>query len=127
MTSLAARVTPAVTAAQGALADAIGARDRESRSGTGKHCRERESEVVEARHALDVAMSAVASTSAPQSDAAVRMAAWITGGVLKPTGHDLPGASRVGEPISPAAFVAQPAKTTTMTEPHVVSRMFEIG
>ena len=46
----ASRVTPAVTSAQAALADAIAARDRECKGGSwGRFCREREAAVAERR------------------------------------------------------------------------------
>jgi DNA-binding CsgD family transcriptional regulator len=51
----ASRVTPAVTAAQAALSDAMSARDRECKGGVGKFCRERETAVNERRQALDAA------------------------------------------------------------------------
>jgi hypothetical protein len=86
--SRAARVTPVVTIAQAALADAMVARDRECKGGVGKFCREREAAVNERRHALDGAMAAGAATADPQSEAAVRLVAWISGGTLHPTGDD---------------------------------------
>ena len=46
-TSRSSRVTPAVTAAQTALSDAMSARDRECRGGVGRFCREREAAVAE--------------------------------------------------------------------------------
>src|SRR6516162_3263965 len=52
--SRASRVTPAVTAAQAALSDAMSARDRECKGGVGKFCREREAAVIERRQALDM-------------------------------------------------------------------------
>jgi hypothetical protein len=84
----AGRVTPAVTSAQAALSDAQAARDRECRSGTGKFCREREATVADRRQALDKAMSEVAATSDSQTDAAVHMIAWVSGGTVRPSGDD---------------------------------------
>ncbi|MGK7062673.1 hypothetical protein AB4853_40050 [Bradyrhizobium sp. 1050_B9_N1_2] len=49
----ASRVTPAVTAAQTALSDAMAARDRECKGGVGKFCRDRETLVAERRQILD--------------------------------------------------------------------------
>jgi hypothetical protein len=69
----ASRVTPAVTAAQTALSDAMTARDRECKGGVGKYCREREQAVVDRRQALDAAMQAVAQTADPQAVAAVKL------------------------------------------------------
>ena len=43
----ASRITPAVTAAQAALNDAMASRDRECKGGVGKFCREREVEVLQ--------------------------------------------------------------------------------
>ena len=45
----ASRVTPAIAATQGALSDAMSARDRECKGGVGKFCREREAAVNERR------------------------------------------------------------------------------
>jgi hypothetical protein len=59
------RVTPQVTAAQGALADAMGARDRECHGGQGRFCREREAAVEAARAGLGAAMGAVSATADP--------------------------------------------------------------
>jgi hypothetical protein len=84
----AARVTPAVTAAQSALSDAMSARDRECVHGVGKFCREREAAVAERRQILDTAMASVGQTADPQTDAAIKLVAWITHGVLRPSGDD---------------------------------------
>src|SRR5262249_47926386 len=87
-TARAARVTPVVTIAQAALADAMTARDRECKGGVGKFCREREAAVSDRRHALDGAMAAGAATADPQSEAAVRLVTWISAGTLHPTDND---------------------------------------
>jgi hypothetical protein len=84
----AARVTPAVTRAQTGLSDAMSARDRECRIGTGRVCREREGAVVDQRKALDVAMQAVAETADPQTEAAVHLVAWVSHGALRPGADD---------------------------------------
>ena len=84
----AARVTPAVTTAQSALSDAMSARDRECLHGVGKFCREREAAVVERRQILDTAMGSVGQTADPQTDAAVKLVAWVTRGGLRPSGDD---------------------------------------
>jgi hypothetical protein len=84
----AARVTPAVTAAQSALSDAMSARDRECGHGVGKFCREREATVVERRHFLDVAVASAGQTADPQTDAAIKLVAWVTHGVVQPSGDD---------------------------------------
>jgi hypothetical protein len=84
----ASRLTPAVTAAQAALSDAMSARDRECKGGVGKFCRERELAVNERRQALDTVMQAVGQTADPQTDAASRIVAWATHGALQPTGND---------------------------------------
>ena len=84
----AARVTPAVTAAQSALSDAMSARDRECVHGVGKFCREREAAVAERRQILDTAMASVGQAADPQTDAAIKLAAWVTHGVLRPSGDD---------------------------------------
>jgi hypothetical protein len=84
----AARITPAVTAAQSALSDAMAARDRECVRGVGKFCREREAAVAERRQILDTAMTSVGYTADPQNDAAIKLVAWVTHGLLRPSGDD---------------------------------------
>jgi len=84
----ASRVTPAVTVAETALSDAMASRDRECHGGVGKYCRDREQAVVDRRQALDVAMAAVAETADPQTQAATRIVAWVSGGLVRPTGDD---------------------------------------
>jgi hypothetical protein len=86
--SRASRVTPAVTVAQTALGDAMAARDRECGGGVGKFCREREAAVVDRRQALDAAMRSVEQIADPQTVAAVHIIAWISRGLLQPTGDD---------------------------------------
>jgi len=82
------RVTPAVTTAQAALADAMTARDRECKGGIGKFCREREAAVTERRQAVAVAMRSVEQTADPQTESAIRIVAWMSRGMLQPTGDD---------------------------------------
>lgn len=84
----ASRPTPAVTVAQAALADAMAARDRECKGGVGKFCREREAAVAQRQQALDVAMRSVEQTADPQTDAAIRIVAWLSRGWLQPTAND---------------------------------------
>ncbi len=84
----ASRPTPAITVAQAALADAMAARDRECKGGVGKFCREREAAVAERRQAVDTAMHSVEETADPQTDAAIRMVAWLSRGWLQPTAND---------------------------------------
>jgi len=84
----ASRATPAVATAQAALNDAMAARDRECKGGVGKFCRERETAVTERRQAVDVAMRAVEQTADPQTEAAIRIVAWTSLGVLRPTSDD---------------------------------------
>jgi hypothetical protein len=84
----AARVTPAVAAAQSALSDAMSARDRECRNGVGKFCREREAAVAERRQILDAAMASVGQTADPQTNAAIKLVAWVTQGMMRPTSDD---------------------------------------
>jgi len=84
----ASRVTPAVAAAQAALSDAMSARDRECKGGVGKFCREREVAVNERRQTLDAAMQSVGQTADPQTDAAIRLVAWVTRGAVQPTNND---------------------------------------
>jgi hypothetical protein len=84
----ASRVTPAITAAQSALGDAMSSRDRECRNGVGKYCREREAAVAERRQILDTAMASVVQTADPQTNAAIKLVAWLTQGMLRPSGDD---------------------------------------
>ena len=84
----ASRPTPAVTVAQAALADAMAARDRECKGGVGKFCREREAAVAERQQAVDTAMHSVEKTADPQTDAAIRLVAWLSRGWLQPSGND---------------------------------------
>jgi predicted secreted protein len=63
-------------------------RDRECKGGVGKFCREREAAVAERRQAVDVAMHTVKQTADPQTDAAMRVVAWVSRGVLQPTSND---------------------------------------
>ena len=84
----ASRVTPAVTAARAALADAMSARDRECKGGVGKFCREREADVIEQRRVVDGAARAVDQASDPQTGAAIRLVAWVTRGLLHPAPDD---------------------------------------
>jgi len=84
----ASRVTPAITAAQSALSDAMSARDRECKNGVGKYCREREAAVAERRQILDSAMTSVGQTADPQTNAAVKLVAWISQGMLRPSSDD---------------------------------------
>jgi len=84
----ASRVTPAVTNAQAALADAMAARDRECKGGVGKFCREREAAVAERRQILDTAMTSVVQTADPQTDAAIKLVSWASLGMLRPAPED---------------------------------------
>jgi len=84
----ASRVTPAVTSAQAALADAMAARDRECKGGVGKFCREREALVAERRQLLDAAMTSVGRAADPQTDAAIKLIAWGSGGMMRPVPED---------------------------------------
>ena len=86
--SRASRATPAVHTAQATLDDAVAARDRECKGGVGKFCRERETTVNERRQALDAAMHSVEKTADPQTDAAIRIVAWVSRGALQPTDND---------------------------------------
>ena len=89
VTSLrASRVTPAVTTAQAALSDAVTARDRECKGGVGKFCREREHIVNERRQVLDTAMRSVEQTADPQTEAAIRIVAWLSAGTVQPREND---------------------------------------
>lgn len=84
----ASRVTPAIMVARSALDDAMTARDRECKGGVGKFCREREAEVGLRRQALDAQSVKVEQGADPQTEAAMRIAVWVSGGLLKPTADD---------------------------------------
>ncbi len=84
----AARITPAVATAQSALGDAMAARDRECLSGVGKFCREREAMVAERRQILDTALASVEHTADPQTEAAIKLVAWVSHGWLTPSDND---------------------------------------
>jgi hypothetical protein len=84
----ASRVTPAVTSAKAMLADAMAARDRECKGGVGKFCHEREALVAERRQLLDAAMTSVGQAADPQTDAAIKLVAWISGGMMRPAPED---------------------------------------
>jgi hypothetical protein len=84
----ASRPTLAVTVAQAALTDAMAARDRECKGGVGKFCREREATVAERQQAVDAAMRTVERNADPQTEAAIRVVTWLSGGTLQPTAND---------------------------------------
>jgi hypothetical protein len=87
-TARAGHVTPAVTAAQGALSDAQGARDRECKGGIGKFCRQREDAVTAARADLEAAMHKIEAQADPQVEAAIGMVSWLSHGYLAPSPKD---------------------------------------
>jgi hypothetical protein len=64
------------------------ARDRECASGLGPICREREQVVIDRQRALDTALSSVERGADPQTDAAIKIVAWLTAGKLKPAADD---------------------------------------
>ena len=84
----ASRVTPAVTAAQAALSDALAARDRECKGGVGKFCRDREALVIERRQVLDAAQATVSEGADPQANAAIKLVASASFGSLRPASED---------------------------------------
>lgn len=86
--SRASRVTPAVETTRAELADAMAARDRECGHGVGPICRLREATVDERRQFLDLAMHAVEQTADPQTEAAIKIVAWVSAGALRPSGND---------------------------------------
>jgi hypothetical protein len=84
-----ARVTPAVTIAQAALADAMASRDRECNGGVGKNCRAREDAVSDRRKALDAALATVEQSADPQIENAARVVSWVSAGLVRPSPNDL--------------------------------------
>jgi hypothetical protein len=66
----------------------MAARDRECKGGVGKFCRDREAAVIERRHAFDSAMQSVAQTADPQTEAAIKLVAWLSRGLVKPEAED---------------------------------------
>jgi hypothetical protein len=87
-TARASRSTPVVQTAQIALADAMAARDRECKGGVGKFCRDRETAVVDRRQILDGALASVGQNADPQASAAIKLIAWASRDVLRPTADD---------------------------------------
>jgi hypothetical protein len=59
------------------------------KGGVGKFCRERETAVAERRQVLDAAMASVGQAADPQTEAAVRLVAWGSGGMLRPAPEEL--------------------------------------
>jgi len=84
----ASRVTPAVTTAQDALRDAMASRNQECMGGVGRFCRAREQAVTDRRRALDAALSSVEHAADPQTDAAIKIVAWLSAGTIKPAADD---------------------------------------
>jgi hypothetical protein len=82
------RITPAVETARAELADAMMARDRECGHGLGPVCRLREATVNERRQSLDLATHAIEQTADPQTEAAIKIVAWVSVGALRPSGND---------------------------------------
>jgi len=76
-----------VTAAQSALSDAMSARDRECLHGVGNSAANAKQR-AERRQILDTAMGSVGQTADPQTDAAIKLVAWVTRGALRPSGDD---------------------------------------
>jgi hypothetical protein len=70
--------------AQDSLRDAVASRNRECSGGVGRFCREREQTVTERQRALDAALGSVEHAADPQTDAAVKIVAWLTAGIAKP-------------------------------------------
>jgi hypothetical protein len=66
----------------------MAARDRECKGGVGKNCREREVAVGERRRVLDSAMTSVEHAADPQSEAAIKLVAWISRSMMRPTPED---------------------------------------
>lgn len=84
----AGRITPAIASAQASLDDAKAARDRECKGGVGKFCREREAAVKERQDGLLAAQKAVEIAADPQTEAAMRLVAWLSAGTLRPAASD---------------------------------------
>ena len=58
------------------------------KGGVGKFCREREAAVAERRQVLDSAMASVGKAADPQTDAAIKLVAWASAGMLRPAPED---------------------------------------
>lgn len=87
-TARSGRSTPATVTANAALTDAMAARDRECGHGVGKFCREREAAVSDRRQVLDVALRGVEHTADPQTQAAMKIVAWLSRGWFSPSEND---------------------------------------
>ncbi|MEY9524083.1 hypothetical protein ABIF70_005224 [Bradyrhizobium japonicum] len=66
----------------------MASRDRECVGGVGRFCREREQAVTDRRRALDAALSSVEHAADPQTDAAIKLTAWLSAGTVKPAADD---------------------------------------
>jgi hypothetical protein len=66
----------------------MAARDRECKGGVGKFCREREALVAERRQLLDTAMTSIGRAADPQTEAAIKLVAWISAGMMRPAPED---------------------------------------
>jgi hypothetical protein len=84
----ASRVTPDMTTAITELHDAMTSRDRECSGGRGRRCEEREHAVDERQKVRDAARSRVELSADPQTEAAIKIVAWLSAGNLKPTSDD---------------------------------------
>ena len=74
---------PLVTRESGLVVRAM-----ECAGGVGRFCREREQAVTDLRRVLDAALSSVEHAADPQTDAAIKIVAWLSRGTLKPTADD---------------------------------------
>jgi hypothetical protein len=80
-------ITPAIDAAQNALADAKAARDRECGK-VGPICRQREDAVAERQRRLDAALQSVERRADPQTGTTTQLVAWASFGWVRPTEDD---------------------------------------
>jgi hypothetical protein len=85
----ASRVTPQVTQAQAALADAMKARDLECKGGVGRFCRDREANVQQKQSALESALGSLSVGADPQAAAMVHLVTWVTGNRVTPGSDDI--------------------------------------
>ncbi len=83
-----ASLAPTVTRTAETLRAAEASRVRECRSSAGRFCREREKDERDRRLEYNNAASLAESSADPQTEATIKIVAWITAGRLKPTADD---------------------------------------
>ena len=81
-------MTPAISAAQAQLTDALVVCVRVCFGGVGKNSREREAAVVVCWFVFVSVLLEVALTADPQTEAAIKLVAWVSHGLVRPQADD---------------------------------------